>query len=83
MRVRESLPSEITEFLDLDFIGLALVEVGQTLLIDLGGDGGGRPEDVLEPGGRTESCCAGKTLECVLLAFVLSPLTFTTFLPSL
>lgn len=65
MRVRESLPSEITEFLDLDFVGLALVEVGQTLLVDLGGDRSGCPEDVLEPGVRIECCCAGMTLECI------------------
>lgn len=60
-----SLPSEITKFLDLDFIGLALVEVGQTLLVHLGGNRGGSPEDVLEPRGM-KGCSADNTLQCIM-----------------
>lgn len=48
--VREDLPSEVTKLFDFDLIWLTLVEVGQALLIDLGGDGGGGPKDVLESG---------------------------------
>lgn len=40
-----------TEFLDLELVRLALVEVGERLLVHLGNRRRGSREDVLEPDG--------------------------------